>query len=295
MFHLKNHGTEQILFLICVVLAACFFPAHAAAQTGSADAYFGSLQQRLIADGFDESGVRKLYGSGQAHFDTKNVSLYFVHRESKLNYGQFLKRGPLERARLYMKTHNAELAAAEKNYGVDKRVITAILLVETKLGTYVGRSSVLNILSTMSALADMDVREMLWKKIAASTSLSKQAFEEKSGKKSAWAYKELTAFLRYTYAENISPLNIYGSYAGAMGICQFMPSNILPLAKDGNGDGRIDLFAHADAIMSVANYLKHYGWRSGMDSKMAYEVVYHYNHSKYYVNTILAIAERLKG
>lgn len=284
-----------MIVLMCITMAVCFLPALSDAQSSSAAVCFESLQKRLVTDGFDESGIRKLYGSGKARFDTRNVSLYFVHQESKLDYGQFLRRGPLERARLYMKNHSAELANAEKRYGVDKNVITAILLVETKLGTYVGRTSVFSILSTMAALGDRNVREMLWQKISGSTSLSRPAFEKKAERKSDWAYNELRAFLRYTYTENISPLNIYGSYAGAMGICQFMPSNILPLAKDGNGDGRIDLFSHADAIMSVANYLNHYGWRPGMDSKKAYDVVYHYNHSKYYVNTILEIAERLKG
>ena len=56
-----------------------------------------------------------------------------------------------------------------------------------------------------------------------------------------------------------------------------------PTAKDGNGDGRIDLFDDADAIFSIASYLKHYGWAPGIDRDSAYKVVYHYNHSKYYV------------
>lgn len=80
-----------------------------------------------------------------------------------------------------------------------------------------------------------------------------------------------------------------------MGLCQFMPSNILILAKDGDNDGRIDLFSHADAIMSIASYLKHYGWYPGIAGQEAYNVVYTYNHSSYYVNTILKIVELLKG
>jgi len=96
-----------------------------------------------------------------------------MHSEGKLNYGQFLKRGPLERARIYMKKHKTELAEAEKNYGVNGRIITAILLVETRLGTYTGKSSVFNILST-------DIRNMLWKKVSGSTRLSRQEFEARN-------------------------------------------------------------------------------------------------------------------
>jgi membrane-bound lytic murein transglycosylase B len=90
-------------------------------------------------------------------------------------------------------------------------------------------------------------------------------------------------------------VTVRGSYAGALGLAQFMPSNILAYGKDGNGDGRIDLFDHADAIFSIASYLKHYGWKPGIDDKKAYSVVYRYNHSKYYVNTILKIRNLLEG
>jgi membrane-bound lytic murein transglycosylase B len=73
-----------------------------------------------------------------------------------------------------------------------------------------------------------------------------------------------------------------------------MPSNILALARDGDGDERIDLFNHADAITSIASYLKHYGWHAGIGRKKAYQVIYHYNHSRQYVDTVLKVAERLK-
>jgi membrane-bound lytic murein transglycosylase B len=284
----------MIFFHCLFVFISCShvqIPAHA----DSKSSYFESLQKRLVSDGFDERAVRELYNRPGVRFNTKGVSAYFVHRESTLNYEQFLEKAPVETAREYMRKHKAKLAAAEKIYGVDPKVITAILLVETRLGTYTGRSSVFNILSTMSALADPNVKDMLWKKVSGRTRLSKQEFEEKSERKSGWAYDELKAFLKYTASENLNPLDIEGSYAGAMGFCQFMPSNILTLAKDGDNDGRIDLFTHADAIMSIASYLNHYGWRPGISREAAYKVVYEYNHSEYYVNTILNIAELLKG
>ncbi len=136
---------------------------------------------------------------------------------------------------------------------------------------------------------------MLWNRVADTSDLTKEEFETKADKKSEWAYNELKAFLEYTDKEVTDPFEIQGSFAGAMGICQFMPSNILTLAKDGNNDGRINLFNHADAIMSIASYLKHYGWYPGIDRNGAYNVVYTYNHSSYYVNTILKIAELLEG
>ncbi|MCP4721788.1 MAG: transglycosylase SLT domain-containing protein, partial [Desulfobacteraceae bacterium] len=88
--------------------------------------------------------------------------------------------------------------------------------------------------------------------------------------------------------------SIKGSYAGAMGIPQFMPSNALTLAKDGNNDGRVDLFNHADAISSVANYLKHHGWKPGIPRQRQHEVLFRYNHSNYYVDTLLKVSDKLK-
>ena len=150
-------------------------------------------------------------------------------------------------------------------------------------------------LATMAALQDPATREGFWHEIPEERRFSKADFEKKADRKSKWAYKEFKAFLKYTAEESIDPVSVIGSYAGAMGIAQFMPSNILTLAADGDQDGSIDLFNHTDAIHSIANYLKHHGWRRGMGRKAAYKVILRYNYSKYYANTILDVAEQLKG
>jgi membrane-bound lytic murein transglycosylase B len=295
---LKNRqiSIRCVVFLsFLLMINACAAPVQTIAYSGSGNRYFRSLQQRLVRDGFDAGSIATLYSHTGGNFDAKGVSRYFVHREGKLNYGQFLEPGAIEKAFQYMDDYQSELTAAEKAFGVDRKAITAILLVETRFGSYVGKSSVFNVLSTMAALEDGNVKDMLWKRVSDSTDLSREEFENKAAKKSGWAYVELKAFLTYTAKENLNPLNIYGSYAGAMGLCQFMPSNILTLAKDGDNDGHIDLFSHADAIMSIASYLKNYGWHSGITGQEAYNVVYTYNHSGYYVNTILKIIELLKG
>ncbi len=257
--------------------------------------YFASLQKRLIQDRFSAKRISILYQHPSVDFDTRGVSLYFVHQESKLNYDQFLEPGPIQRAKAYMADHGPALMQAEQAFGVHRHVITAILLVETRLGTFVGNRPVLNTFSSMAALADPAVRKAVWNEVAGTTHLTKAQFNAKADQKSRWAYDELKAFLSFTQAENLDPQTIVGSYAGAMGYCQFLPSSAIRLARDGNGDGRIDLFNHADAIMSVANYLNRHGWHSGITREKAYKTVYHYNHSKYYVNTVLKIVDALKG
>jgi membrane-bound lytic murein transglycosylase B len=257
---------------------------------------FDALEKRLVADGFDSARIKALFASPDVSFEEGGVSAYFMHNESKLNYKQFTRKWNLSLAKSYMKEHQEALAFAEKTYAVDKEVITAIILVETKLGTYVGKKSVINTLATLSAMREEEPRQAIWDNLPDDDRrMSRKKFEKKADQKARWAYRELKAFLIYTEKEDMDPTIIKGSYAGAMGISQFMPSNIAPYGRDGNADGQVDLFVHADAISSVASYLKNFGWKPGISRDEAFKVVYHYNRSKYYVNTILDVADKLKG
>ncbi|MCJ7617388.1 MAG: lytic murein transglycosylase [Desulfobacterales bacterium] len=259
----------------------------------SSRVYFEFLQEKLIKEGFDKSMIKDFYSRPEVYFDFKGVSQYFVYREAKLNYDQFTSKSSIKKAKSYMKKYNMELLRAERIYGVDKKIITAIILVETRLGKVIGNRSILNTLSTLASLSDLNIREIVWDKNSSSCNLTREEFNKWSDRKSKWAYSELKAFLVYVNREGIDPAGINGSFAGALGIAQFMPSSILAFAKDGDGDGSVDLFNHADAISSIATYLSHYGWHPEIDRKGAYKVVYHYNHSEYYVNTILKISELL--
>lgn len=281
------------IFLLTGLLLVAAFAMNASAGDNLGD--FRSLRERLVHDGFDTERVRAIYTRPEISFDIATLSRFFAHREGRLNYDQFATRKSIKKARKYINIYRHDLERAEQDFGVDKEVITAIILVETQLGTVTGNRSVLNSLSTFAALSDAAIQETVWQRISNPSGLSRAEFQKWSDRKSKWAYAELRAFLEYTGREQVNPLEVYGSIAGAMGIAQFMPSNILAYAQDGNADGRIDLFDHADAIASIASYLKHYGWRPGIGREKAYQVVYRYNHSKYYVNTILKITERLKG
>ena len=147
----------------------------------------------------------------------------------------------------------------------------------------------------MAALSDSEIREMFWEQVSDTSDVSREDYDKWVQRKSKWAYGELTAFLKYSDRHKVDPAEIQGSYAGALGISQFMPSNILMYAEDGDNDGRIDLFNHADAISSVANYLKRHGWHPNIEREKAKKVVWTYNHSKYYVNIIFKISDILKG
>ena len=256
---------------------------------------FEFLQKKMIQDGFNHEKIQRLYKRPQVYFETKCVTLLFTYSEAKLDYDQFAADGPIGKAKEYMGTYKEELDRTEKTYGVNGRVITAILLVETRLGKYLGKRSTLNTLSTLASLMDPQTRSEFYHKIPKAKRISIKKFEKSARARSKWAYKELKAFLEYTEQEGLDPAEIPGSFAGAMGLSQFVPSSILNYGKDGNNDGSIDLLTHADAIASIANYLKSHGWRPGISREKAEKVIYHYNHSKYYVKAILKIADLLKS
>jgi membrane-bound lytic murein transglycosylase B len=285
------------LVRLFAVLLALWLPAPdplAASEGPAGGPPFGKLQKRLVASGLDARQVADLYGRPEVAFETRGVSLFFVHSEARLDYDQFLAPDRIGKARQYLEAHARALEGNRREYGVAPEVVAAILLVETQLGTFTGRQSVLNILSTMASLSDADTRERFWADIDPSRRLPRADFEKKADQKSAWAFDELTAFLAFADREGMDPAVVPGSYAGAMGICQFMPSNALRLGVDGNGDGRVDLFDHADAIFSVGNYLTHHGWRPDLPRERAYKVILRYNYSRPYANTVLDIAKRLK-
>jgi len=256
---------------------------------------FEKLIQQLIQDGFEKDKIEQLFSNKNVFFNPEGVSRFFIHTESSLNYDQFTSKKSITNALNYMDEHKAALDRAQKIYGVDKTIITAILLVETRLGTYLGKRTVVNTLSTMAALTDEALRERVWNSIPDKKKPKKETFIKKVEKRAKWGYEELKALIKYTAQEEVAPESIKGSYAGAMGISQFMPSNALKLARDGNNDGKIDLFTHADAIFSVASYLKHHGWEPGITRQKQHKVLFRYNHSNYYVDILLKISDKLKG
>jgi membrane-bound lytic murein transglycosylase B len=126
--------------------------------------------------------------------------------------------------------------AVEKRFGVPKEYIAAIIGIETVYGGNVGKYPVFDTLSTL-------------------------AFEK--NRRSKFFEKELLQFLYLSKTERFNPRNVKGSYAGAIGLGQFMPSNYKAYGVDFNNDGRITLQKAEDAIASIANYLKKNGWRKG--------------------------------
>ena len=288
-----KQSLQITIYLIIIMSIVGFWPiAYSDTQTNTFNP-FQNLTMRLIKDGFDEQFIHELYQQKDVYFNVSSVSGYFQHNEASLNYNQFLEPYAINKAWKYIQKHFSQLSKVEKKYGVNKEVIAAILLVETQLGSYTGNSRVINTYSSMASLKDESVRDRLWEEIPSEKRLSKDQYIAKANSKSDWAYTELKSFLTYVQREKMDPLTVKGSYAGALGICQFIPSSVLRYAVDGNKDGKVDLFNESDAFESIANYLTKFGWKNRLSLKKKAKILLNYNRSSYYVDTIIAVANKL--
>ncbi|MFQ5788963.1 MAG: lytic murein transglycosylase B [Acidobacteriota bacterium] len=136
----------------------------------------------------------------------------------------------------FMKRNAHALKRASERFGVPEEMVTAIIGVETHYGKQTGRYKVLDALVTLAF--DYPLRAGLFR-------------------------RELEHYLLLTREEGIRPLSLKGSFAGAMGIAQFMPGSYRHYGVDFDGDGKRDLVRSVvDAIGSVANYLTAHGWES---------------------------------
>ncbi len=293
------------VFASLVLFFLFAYPAGMAAAEDAA--LWAPLVARLAADGFDKTGMQTLFGPGGVEFDprimTRKVdSMVYGQFEpapkptartlEKSAYRRFLTPWTLTWAARFMDENKEALETAERDYGPPREVITAILLVETKLGSYLGERNALDVLASMALCKDFSLIEKRLKSVKGSP--ERLAYAKKcASEKADWAYQELAALLRYAAFKGQDPRALPGSIYGAIGICQFMPTNALKFGVDADGDGRVDLFATRDAIHSVANYLRGHGWTPGITEDGKKSVIYAYNHSDLYVLAVLTVAGRL--
>jgi membrane-bound lytic murein transglycosylase B len=209
-------------------------------------------------------------------------------------YERFLKENVIAQARSYLRENTEILEKINSKYCVPKEIIVSILLVETLLGDTVGRRRAFNTLASMALSTDLGtIQPYLPKKLISpgNENIARTICRQKAD----WAYAELKALILYSSRSGFDPLTLPGSIYGAIGLCQFLPSNILLYGVDADHDGRVDLFTKADAFYSIANYLREHGWKCTMDKVRQVQVILHYNKSSIYANTVLGVAEKLKN
>ncbi len=233
-------------YLAVFIVLALTMPAHAS----SFEQWKTHFQQRLVSQGHAPQAVAAIFD--QIEFDPRVIALDRKQPEGHMTLveyvGKTLKPLRIAQGKRLLQKHKALLQQIEQRYGVPPAIIVALWGKETDYGGYVGNFKTLDALATL-------------------------AYE---GRRRDYFESELAAAIDLVQRYHWPVHRVRGSWAGAIGQCQFMPSHYLNSGVDGDGDGRVDLWnSMPDIFASMAQLLVEKGWQRGLpwghrvDSKMA--------------------------
>lgn len=216
-------------------------PPVAQVETYAGRAQAESFAEEMAQRGLDSNWVRQTLDEAQKLESVIRAARPAADGQRK-NWEAYRERfagsARTEAGRQFMAEHADALARASNQYGVPVDVILGILGVETFYGRNTGRYRVVDSLATLAF-----------------------DYPAADGKdRSAYFREQLAQFFIWCAKEQCRPLEVMGSYAGAIGMPQFMPENIRRYGTDFDGDGHIDMFNPVDAIGSVARFLALHGW-----------------------------------
>lgn len=310
--------------LLCLLLAAAAAPVVSDGGFDPAQPSTWVLSARLAKDGGERAALIAAFtapdgGVGEQPLTRDEANALLDDPRTELVYGDktisivapsmiskqrkdhldlmamFLKPERIEAGLKFAKENEKLLGDTETKTKVDRGVIIGILMWESKLGTITGDYKAFNAFTSQLffiddanavALSRKDEKKLVGKddkKLIDADGQSKRVNTIRDR-----ARKNLIALVRQCKAKGMDPLEVKGSWAGALGFPQFMPAS-LRWAEDGDGDGKIDLFTLADSIASVGRYLAEHGYAK--DPKKS---VWDYNHEDAYVQGVLAYGDALE-
>jgi membrane-bound lytic murein transglycosylase B len=259
---------------------------------------WGWMVDRVASHGIPRERVAQAFADDRVPaFD----GLYFGldPRESQAMYRHFLRSDSVARAQRCATAHAMALDDTERLHGVDGSVLAAILHVETACGRNTGRSIVLHRLARLAmANEPRNVARNLSRNTPKSGVIDPQIAErvrERARYLEGIFYPQVVATFEIAAQNDLDPLDIRGSSAGAFGFPQFLPLNYIAFGTDGNGDGKVSLYDPEDAIASAARFLRSYGWQPRISETKRREMIWHYNRSDAYIDAVLGLANQIRS
>jgi len=204
------------------------------------DRWIGGVRSRAAAAGIRRDVLDRAFRG--VRYDPDVVAKDRNQSEFKREIWDYLDSAVspkrVEDGQTALRRHRRVLAQIEAHYGVEKEIVTAVWGMESSYGTRLGDLPLVQSLATLAY----------------------------DGRRGAFFEKQLIAALQILQSGDVDPRNMKGSWAGAMGHTQFIPTSYLAYAVDFTGDGRRDVWSDdpTDALASTAAYLKRFGWRKGM-------------------------------
>lgn len=274
-------------------------------RTEGIDPRYETIIERLMKEhAWDEAFLRELFTDDRTVFIPKMVVVKPRKKVNSSDWYTWVNTGESSQACVdFIGLYDSILTAVENQYGVDKETIAALLRCETRHGTVTGDYHVLSVYASMALMSESwavadnveDATVQMTNEGKSRKAISDEIawIKNRSKKRGDWAFRELDHLLRIHQSGTWDVRDLYGSWAGAFGWAQFLPSSYRRLAVDGNGDEKIDLYSPADAIHSVAHYLSKGGYRSGSEAKIK-KALKSYNPSSDYANSIYGLSVRVR-
>ena len=230
--------SRRSILAVPLLAASGLVPGLARAAQGEFSAFLAGVRRDATVQGIRMATVENALRSAQ--FLPHVIELDRKQPEQVLTFSEYLDKVVTpqrkEDARRELSANRALLDAIWRRYGVEPPIVVALWGLESDFGRITGNYPVISALATLAY----------------------------DGRRSSYFRSELIAALRILDQGHIRVENMTGSWAGAMGQCQFMPSSFLSYAVDYDGDGRRDIWNdRADVLASIANYIGRLGWRGG--------------------------------
>lgn len=207
--------------------------------------FYAELEQTVQAEGLNPEDLRAAYPAADFPFGPAPVVRVQVARSNQpelvQTFGTYVQRmvsdPRIAAGRAQLVAHAGTLQRIQGAYGVPAEVLVALWGIESNFGRNQGQERVIPALVTLA-----------WE-----------------SNRPAYFRREALQALRVAEVSGIAPADLRGSWAGALGQCQFMPSNYVKLGRDGDGDGRVDIWDSVDDVLaSTAHYLQQRGWQAGV-------------------------------
>lgn len=227
---------EEILRkLLSIILGVTLASPVLAGDSAGFEKYVEGLKQQAKQEGISDTVIQDAFAGVQ--YRPRAVVADRNQPEKKLTLDEYIPRAvpswKVKQAKNLYKKYHDELQKIGAEYGVQPRFIVALWGVESNFGSLTGGYNVIDALSTMAY----------------------------DGRRESFFRNETMAALKILQQGHIEAKSMKGSWAGAMGQCQFMPSSFLAFAADGDGDGKKDIWGtKVDVFASTANYLSKSGW-----------------------------------
>jgi membrane-bound lytic murein transglycosylase B len=232
------HASRRQILAVPVLGALCSLVRPAAAAAGDFDTFLAGIRREAAAQGIRASTIEAALRNTE--FLPHVIELDRKQPERQLTFNEYLEKvvteQRMESARRELAENRVLLDGIWRRFSVEPRFIVALWGIESDFGRVMGNYAVASALATLAY----------------------------DGRRSSYFRGELISALRIIDQGHIRADNMMGSWAGAMGQCQFMPSTFLGYAVDYDGDGRRDIWNdRADVLASIANYIARLGWRGG--------------------------------